>query len=158
MRASVAGDAPEVLVQSVGAGDLAVPLAALLSALLNCGSRGGRGNTQHNSSSSKELHGVEDWKCLSEKESWNEFRRTSMVYKDSTSLTLVREREEEAFKVVGCVREDCLNDTWALLIYEQNLPRSWTDVTEDVINAGCKNVLCSRQFTGHRVSRPTLEP
>lgn len=60
LRTGVAGDAPKVLVQSVGTGDLAVPLTALLSALLNGGSRGGRGNTQHNSSSSKELHAVKD--------------------------------------------------------------------------------------------------
>jgi hypothetical protein len=52
----VAGDAPKVLVQSVGTGDLAVPLTALLSALLNGSSRSGRGNAQHDGSSSKELH------------------------------------------------------------------------------------------------------
>lgn len=56
LRASVAGDAPQVLIQSVGTGDLAVPLTALLSALLNGGGRSGRGNAQHDGSSSKKLH------------------------------------------------------------------------------------------------------
>ena len=59
LGAGVARDAPQVLVQSVGTGDLAVPLTALLSALLNGGGRSGRGNAQHDGSSSKELHVVE---------------------------------------------------------------------------------------------------
>lgn len=64
LGASVAGDTPEVLVQGVGASDLAVPLTALLGALLNGGSRGSRGNAQHDGSSSKELHivgGCKGW-------------------------------------------------------------------------------------------------
>jgi hypothetical protein len=59
LGAREARDAPQVLVQSVGTGDLVVPLTALLSALLNGVSGSGRGNTQHDSSgSSKELHVV----------------------------------------------------------------------------------------------------
>lgn len=57
LRAGVARDAPQVLVESVGTGDLAVPLAALLSALFNRGSRSGRGDgAEHDSGSSEELH------------------------------------------------------------------------------------------------------
>jgi hypothetical protein len=64
LRAREARDAPQVLVQSVGTGDLVVPLTALLSALLNDVSGSGRGNTQHDgSSSSKELHIAGKWKC-----------------------------------------------------------------------------------------------
>jgi hypothetical protein len=59
LGAGVARDAPKVLVQSVGTGDLAVPLTALLCALLNGGGRSSRGNAQHDGSSSKELHVVE---------------------------------------------------------------------------------------------------
>ena len=41
LAARVSRNTPQVLVQSVGAGDLAVPLTALLSALLDGGSRSG---------------------------------------------------------------------------------------------------------------------
>ena len=109
LGASVAGDAPQVLVQSVGTGDLTVPLSALLSALLDSGGGSGRGHAQHDGSSSKELHVAGGEKDLSVKESRS--RIEGMVYKDSTSLTLVRDKK----KICFCCR------MWKKRLYHQYL-------------------------------------
>jgi hypothetical protein len=58
LAARVSRDTPKVLVQGVGTGDFAVPLTALLSALLNGIGGSGRSDSQNDGSSSNKLHVV----------------------------------------------------------------------------------------------------